>query len=110
TICRHLASPWRCARILESLAGRPWFRVFVYHEAARTVPRSRRSDQRPRHERVLCDRGRTRRRPRERGGIALRRPSTTKRRESLPWRHDRSTDREQVWPGHHIVFHSTRRR
>ena len=41
-LCRHLASAWRGAGILESAAGRQGLRVFVHHQAAGAVPRSRR--------------------------------------------------------------------
>ena len=37
-LCRHLASSWRGARLLESAAGRQGFRLFVHHEAARAIP------------------------------------------------------------------------
>src|SRR6476659_5337322 len=44
TLRRHLASPWRGARLLESLAGRQGLRVFLYHEAAGAISCSHGAD------------------------------------------------------------------
>ena len=107
---RHLAPARRGAGLLESAAGRQGLRVFVHHEAARAVPRSRRAHHRPRHAGGDGHRRGARRRPRARRGVAVRRPAAAKRRQPVSGRHDRSDDRAKVRPGHDPVVDSARRR
>ena len=61
TLCRHLASAWRRARVLESAAGRQRLRVLLHHEAAGAIPRSCRPDHRAGHAGSHGHRRRTRR-------------------------------------------------